>query len=89
MISIKKYEKNIIYYDCTCGAKGICSFKPMNREAAIVMDIKCPSCQETERITFIQYNDEVSKRIMINNINNIDLSWVPSINEEVLYNGDE
>ncbi len=89
MINIKKYEKNIIYYECTCGAKGICSFKPMNREAAIVIDIKCPACQETERMTLLQYNDEVSKRSMVDNINNIDLSWVPSINEEVLYNGDE
>lgn len=89
MINIKKYEKNIIHYECTCGAKGICSFKPMNREAAIVIDIKCPACQETERMTLIQYNDEISKRSMVDNIENIDLSWVPSINEEVLYNGDE
>jgi hypothetical protein len=89
MINIKKYEKNIIYYECGCGIKGICSFKPMNREAAIVIDIKCPSCHEIERLTLIQYDNENSKRSMINNINNIDLSWVPSINEEVLYNGDE
>jgi hypothetical protein len=61
----------------------------MNREAAIVIDIKCPACQDTERLTLIQYNNEDSKRNMIDNMNNIDLSWVPSINEEVLYNGDE
>ena len=89
MINIKKYEKNIIYYECICGTKGICSFKPMNREAAIVIDIKCPACQETERITLLQYSDESSKRTMIDNIDSIDLSWVPSINEEALYNGDE
>jgi hypothetical protein len=89
MIKIKKYEKNIIYYECGCGVKGVCSFKPMNREAAIVIDIKCPACQDTERLTLIQYNNEDSKRTMIDNISNIDLSWVPSINEEVLYNGDE
>jgi hypothetical protein len=89
MINIKKYEKNIIYYECSCGVKGVCSFKPMNREAAIVIDIKCPACQDTERLTLIQYNNEDSKRTMIDNISNIDLSWVPSINEEVLYNGDE
>ncbi len=89
MINIKKYEKNIIYYECGCGVKGVCSFKPMNREAAIVIDIKCPACQDTERLTLIQYNNEDSKRTMIDNIDNIDLSWVPSINEEVLYNGDE
>ncbi len=89
MINIKKYDKNIIYYECGCGVKGICSFKPMNRDAAIVIDIKCPTCQETERLTLVQYSNESSKINIINNINNIDLSWVPSINEEVLYNGDE
>jgi len=89
MIKIKKYEKNIIYYECGCGVKGVCSFKPMNREAAIVIDIKCPACHDTERLTLIQYNNEDSKRTMIDNISNIDLSWVPSINEEILYDGDE
>jgi hypothetical protein len=36
----------------------------------------------------MQYNDEYSKQVMIDNIDNIDLSWVPSINEEELNNGE-
>jgi len=90
MITIIKQEKNNIYYDCSCGAIGMCSFKPTNKEAAIIIDIKCPACLETERMLLLQYNNEESKKTMINNIEDMDLSWVPSINEEILnYNGEE
>lgn len=84
MIKIIKQERNTIYYTCDCGAKGMCLFKPMDREAAIVIDIKCPACQSTERITLLQYSSEESKKKILENLNSIDFSWVPSINEEIL-----
>lgn len=88
MIKIKKHENNIIHYECDCGAMGMCSFKPMNKEATIVIDIKCLACQDADRMILMQYNDEHSKQVMLDNIDNIDLSWVPSINEEELNNGE-
>lgn len=84
MIKVNKHERNTIYYACDCGAKGMCSFKPMDRDAAIVIDLRCPVCQETERMTLLQYSTEENKKKILDNLNNTDLSWVPSITEEVL-----
>jgi len=83
MITVDKQELNTIYYSCECGAKGMCSFKPLTRDAAIVIDLMCPACHDTERITLLQYSDDKTKKRLLDNFNNIDLSWVPSINEEI------
>lgn len=85
MINILKQEMNTVLYSCDCGAKGKCSFKPLDRDAAIVIDLRCPACQETERITLLQYKTESNRQRILDNIENIDLSWVPYINEEMLY----
>lgn len=84
MIKVIKQDGNTINYTCSCGAKGICSFKPANKETAIVLSIVCPSCNDTERVTLLQYNSESSKIAILNNLDSVDLSWVLSINEEIL-----
>jgi len=61
----------------------MCSFKPMNHDAAIVIDIKCPACGGTERMTLLQYSSEETKESLLNNLDNIDLSWVPTLNQEI------
>jgi hypothetical protein len=83
MIKVIKHEQTTIYYECDCGAKGMCSFRPLDHDAAIVIDLKCPACSETERITLLQYSDEENKKKILENLNNTDLSWVPSFNEEL------
>ena len=83
MIKVTKQVYNTIYYACECGANGMCSVKPMDMDAAIVIDVKCPACKEVERMTLLQYSSEESKKHLLNNLNNIDLSWVPSFNEEI------
>lgn len=83
MIKILKQEHSTIYYACECGSKGMCSFKPMDRDAAIVIDIKCPACNEVERITLLQYSSDEVKEKLLDNLNNVDLSWVPTFNEEM------
>jgi hypothetical protein len=83
MIEIIKQEHNTIYYECDCGAKGMCSFKPLSKDAAIVIDVNCPVCRETERITLLQYSSEESKETLLKSLNEIDLSWVPTFTEEV------
>lgn len=84
MIKVIKHEQTTIYYECDCRAKGMCSFKPMNRDAAIVIDLKCPSCGDVERMTLLQYSNEENKEKILNNLNEATLSWVPSFNEEIL-----
>ena len=84
MINVIKQERNTLLYSCDCGAKGLCSFKPLDRVAAIVIDLKCPACQETERVTLLQYNDDEDRKKVLDNIEDMDLSWVPYINEEIL-----
>jgi hypothetical protein len=89
MIKVIKHEQTTIYYKCDCGAKGMCSFKPMDRDAAIVLDLKCPSCNSMERMTLLQYSNEENKNKILKNLNEIDLSWVPSFNEEILDSEEE
>ena len=83
MINVIKHKYTTIYYECDCGAKGMCSYKPVKKDTAIVIDLKCPACQETERATIVQYSSEKNKKEILDNLNNIDLSWTPSFNEEV------
>lgn len=83
MIKILKHEQTTIFYKCDCGAKGMCSMKPLDRDAAIVLDLRCVSCGETERVTLLQYSSEENKKRILDNLNDADLSWVPSINEEI------
>lgn len=84
-INVVKHEKNRIFYECSCGAKGVCSIKPLPKEdAAIVIDVKCPKCDAAERMTLLQYSSEKTKEALLKNLNNVDLSWVPMLNEEIL-----
>lgn len=83
MINITKHKHTTIHYECDCGARGMCSYKPVNREAAIVIDLRCPACQETERVTMLQYSDEKNRKEILENFDTIDLSWTPSFNEEI------
>jgi hypothetical protein len=89
MITIQKQESNAIYYSCDCGARGVCSFKPTNKDAAIVIDLKCPACQETECMTVLQYSNDKNRDDILKNINDIDLVWVPFINEELMDDGED
>jgi len=89
MITITNHKNNTIYYSCNCGAKGMCSFKPLKRESPIVLDIKCPVCQDTERVLLLQYKNEDNKKKILGNIENEDISWVPFINEEILDDKEE
>ena len=84
MLNIYDQKDNTLYYECDCGSKGMCTIKPVNKKgAAIVIDIVCNSCMYAERLTMVQYDDEKSKQEIMCDLNNIDLSWVPTYNEEV------
>jgi len=83
MLNILKHKGNTIYYKCSCGTQGMCSVKPIKDTIAIVVDVVCPVCKETERITLLQYQTEEDKSMLLRDFDNVDLTWVPSFNEEV------
>ena len=85
MIKVTSHEQTTIRYECQeCGAKGMCSFRPLDKDAAIVIELKCLGCSERERITLLQYSSEENKKKILANLNEAELSWVPSFNEEIL-----
>lgn len=83
MIDIIKHEKNTITYVCSCGTHGRCVIKPTISNAVIVVDINCQACRSIERITLLQYGTDDDKKLLLKNLDTIDLSWVPAINEEI------
>lgn len=86
MIKIIKQERNTLYYKCGgCGAKGMCTIKPTKEDAPIiVIEITCPVCNEIKRVTFLQYTSEENKKDLLSNLNDFDVSWVLTKNEETL-----
>ena len=83
MIKIVNHEHNTIQYTCSCGSRGMCSIKPLDRDAAIVIVIKCPTCQATEKLTLLQYSSDESKEKILKNLREVDFSWLPAFNEEI------
>ena len=83
MIKITEINKNVIHYECDCGTKGVCTFKPVNDDSVIVFDVRCPNCFNTERVTVLQYSSEVSKTKLAADLRDIDLTWSPILNEEL------
>ena len=82
MIRVKKQENTTLFYDCDCGSKGICTFKPQDGEALIVLHIECPSCGNIERLVISQYYADDHNPFY--NMQNSELSWTPFITEELI-----
>lgn len=83
MVKILKNEKNVIVYECSCGVRGKCMVKPLEHDAAIVVDVKCPICFAVERTVLLQYESEEEKSKIANNLNEADLSWSPIVSNEI------
>lgn len=83
MVTILRNEKNIIIYECSCGVKGKCMIKPLDRDAAIVVDVRCPICSAVERAVLVQYESEEEKFKIENNLNETELSWSPILSNEI------
>lgn len=84
MVKILKNEKNVVLYECSCGVKGKCMVKPLEGEAAIVVDVRCPVCLSTERVVIVQYESEKERYKIMENLNDVDLSWSTIISNEVV-----
>lgn len=84
MIKVTGNNGNTIYYKCDCGTKGFCTIKPVKKDAAIVIDVTCPSCSEIERVVVLQYSSEENKEKILKNLNESDLTWTPVIDNDSL-----
>ena len=82
MIRVKKQENTTLFYECECGSKGICTFKPKDGEALIVLHIECPLCGSIERFVISQYYADDYNPLI--NIQKSELSWVPFVTEELI-----
>ena len=83
MLTILKHKQNTIYYKCSCGTQGMCSVKPGDEGAALVVNVRCPACGETERVVLLQYDSCGQREDLLDNIDSLDLTWVPTLNEEI------
>ncbi len=55
MINIIGNKDNTVLYNCSCGVKGRCIFKPLTDDGTFVVNVKCVMCDETKRIFINQY----------------------------------
>jgi hypothetical protein len=83
MVKILKNEGNTILYECDCGVKGKCMVKPVEGDAAIVVDVKCPLCLDAKRVVLTQYESDESGQKIKGDLNNMNLSWSPVISNKI------
>jgi hypothetical protein len=89
MINVTKQKRNTIYYKCDCcNTNGMCTIKPTEDDSTIVIELTCPICHEHERITLVQYSSEENKKDLLDNLEELDISWVLTQNEEVSDTGE-
>lgn len=79
MIHVTGNEENTVYYKCDCGTKGFCMIKPQEEDTAIIVDVKCPNCEDIERIVLLQYSSEENRERILDNLNEADFSWAPTL----------
>jgi hypothetical protein len=58
--------------------------RPFDKGKAIVVDIECPNCLQTERILLLQYDTEDSKIEILENFENMDLTWSYVVENKVI-----
>lgn len=84
MITILRNEQNNIIYACDCGVKGKCMIKPQETDAAIVVDVRCPICLDVKRVVLTQYGSEEDRQEIVNNLDNMNLSWSLIISNDII-----
>lgn len=85
MITITEQKDNALYYECDCGSKGVCVLKHSKKATAVIVaDVICKGCGQAERLTILRYDSEERKRALLADFGNVDLSWVPFFNEEIM-----
>jgi len=58
--------------------------KPLDNDAAIVVDVRCPICLEVKRVVLTQYGSEENKKEIIDNLDKGDLSWSLIISNDII-----
>jgi len=84
MIHVTRNEGSTIYYRCDCGTMGLCTIKPQDEDAAIVIDVRCPNCSEIERMVLLQYSSEEKKEILEKSLNETEFKWSCITKNEII-----
>ncbi len=80
MLQINSINEYTIDYKCSCGASGECMFKPPKGNAIIMVVIRCPMCEATERLKIMKYDTEESKKQLTIES---DLYWAVVIDNKI------
>lgn len=81
MITINNIERTTLKYHCDCGVSGQCMFKAPDGEIAIVIDVQCPMCKDTERVKILRYTSEDERQKLLND--NADLHWAIVVDNSI------
>lgn len=73
MLKVLGNKNFVVFYECDCGIKGKCIIKPLSKEGAIIVDIRCPLCSAKERIKLLREGQD----------ENGDFSWACVLYNEV------
>jgi hypothetical protein len=84
MLHITGNNANVINYSCDCSTKGFCMVKPVDEDAVIVVDVKCPNCFQAKRVLILQYSSEKNRKTMLENMDNLDFCWSAIVENKVV-----
>lgn len=58
MINIIGNDDYTIFYECDCGTRGKCIFRPLDSSSAVVVNVKCAICGNSVRVVLIQQEEK-------------------------------
>lgn len=69
MFIIKDVTNYTLSYTCECGVVGKCMFIPVEKNTPLVIDLKCPMCDNAERLRIktSENSDKLSWAIVVDN----------------------
>lgn len=75
MITIQNIKNHTLDYSCSCGAEGVCMFKPPPGNSLMLLEIRCPMCGTLERTKVMKYDSEDTREQLLEE-QDAELHWV-------------
>lgn len=84
MITINEIHHHTLDYECSCGTLGECMFKPPDGNTIMLIEVKCPMCEASERVEIMKYDSEKGKKELLSK--EAQLDWVIVIDNKIKEN---
>jgi len=81
MLKILDIKKHTIKYECSCGVFGECMFKAPDENTTLIIELRCPVCEATERLKILKYDSEESKLDLLKD--NSNLHWATIVDNKI------